>query len=130
MAKRKLTDAERENFAARFRASKESSAEAKRKADNIQKDKIKIKTRTPEEIDKAIAKAKADPKFQKSMEKFQASQLAKGTQADHHVTTVKNVSKTISKGLGNSGVLGLAISGMAAYNQELKRLSDMKNQIN
>ena len=53
-----------------------------------------------------------------------------GTQADHHVTTGRNVSKTIGKGTESGGVLGLALSGMAAYNEETKRIAKMKKEIN
>ena len=127
MAGRKLTEEERANFAARNAASKASSAADKAKAAGV--NKVNVKARTAEEIDAAIAKAKADPKFQKTMEKFQATQAAKGTQADHHVTAGKNVSKVIGRGLGSGGVLGLTVAAVDAYNHEAKRISDMKKEI-
>lgn len=53
-----------------------------------------------------------------------------GTQADHHVTEGKNVTKTIGKGLSSGGVAGLALSAVAAYKEENKRIANMKKQVN
>ena len=128
MAGRKLTDEEKARYNARMamtRASKE-----KEKAEKLgQNPKPKVNTRSADEIMADIEKVKQDPKFQKRMEKYKAAEAAKGTQANHHVTDGKNVTKAIAKGASN-GVLGLAVAGMAAFNTEAKRIADIKNQIN
>lgn len=75
MAKRPLTPTEKANFAARNAASKKSTANAKAKASGIDPSKIKIKTRSAKEIEAAIKKAKADPKF---MAKFKNIKTPRG----------------------------------------------------
>jgi hypothetical protein len=127
MAGRKLTDAEKESYNKRMAATRESkNKEAAAKAGI---DKTKIKTRTPAEIDAAIAKAKADPKFQAREAKLKTAMEAKGTQIDHHITGVKNFSKAIGEGLSSGGILGVAIHATAAYNQELKRQAKEKSDL-
>ena len=131
MAGRKLTDEEKESYNKRMAATRASKS--KEAMDKAGIDKTKVKVRSAEEIDAAIAKAKADPKFQAREAKLQAAMEAKGTQADHHITVGKNFSKAIGEGLSSGGVLGLAIHGMAAYNEEIKRKakekSDLENKI-
>jgi hypothetical protein len=68
-------------------------------------------------------------KEKEKAEKLKAAKEAKGTQANHHVTSGKDVTKSITKGASN-GVLGIAVAGMAAFNTEAKRIANMKNQIN
>ena len=124
MAGRKLTDTEKSEFARRNAISKKMTADAKAKASGVDPKTVKVNTRSADQIMSDIEKAKQDPKFQKSMEKFKAAQTPKGSQADHHITAGGNV----TKGLSSGGVLGLALSGMAAYNEEAKRISDAKKQ--
>jgi hypothetical protein len=128
MAGRKLTDAEKAEFARRNAISKQITANDKAKKSGVDAEKIKAegraRARSAEQIMADIEKAKQDPKFQKKMEQFRASQAPKGSQADHHITAGANV----SKGLSSGGVLGLALSGMASYNEEAKKISDAKKQ--
>jgi hypothetical protein len=131
MAGRKLTDEEKAHY--NWKMSLNRAAKEKEKAEKLgQNPKPKVNVRSADEIMADIEKVKQDPKFQKKMEKYkaaQAAEAAKGTQANHHVTAGKDVTKAIAKGASN-GVLGLAVAGMAAFNTEAKRIADMKNQIN
>ncbi len=73
MAKRPLTPKEKANFAARNAASKKSTAAAKAKAAGLNPSTIKktVNARSAAQIEAAIAKAKADPKWvakQKAMD--------------------------------------------------------------
>ena len=128
MAGRKLTEEEKAEYNRKMDLNR--AAKAKAKAEKFGQDpKPKVNTRSAEEIMAAIEKAKQDPKFQKRIEENRAAQAARGTQANHHVTSGKDVTKSIAKGASN-GVLGIAVAGMAAFNTEAKRIADMKNQIN
>ena len=77
MAKRPLTPEEKANFAARNAASKKLTAEAKAKAAGIKYGPIKVKARSAAEIDAAIAKAKADPKFMAKFKKVKSTKPVK-----------------------------------------------------
>ena len=128
MAGRKLTEEEKAHYNWKMsltRARKEKERAEKRG----QNPKPKVNVRSADEIMADIEKAKADPKFQKRIEENRAAQAAKGTQANHHVTSGKDVTKSIAKG-ASSGVLGLAVAGMASFNTEAKRIADLKKQIN
>ena len=127
MAGRKLTDEEKESYNKRMAATRASKS--KEAMDKAGIDKTKVKVRSAEEIDAAIAKAKADPKFQAKEAKLKAAMEAKGTQADHYTTGAKNFSKAIGEGLSSGGILGVAIHATAAYNQELARKAKEKSDL-
>ena len=128
MAGRKLTEEEKARY--NWKMSLTRARKEKEKAEKLgQNPKPKVNVRSADEIMADIEKAKADPKFQKRIEENRAAQAAKGTQANHHVTSGKDVTKSIAKG-ASSGVLGLAVAGMASFNTEAKRIADLKKQIN
>lgn len=128
MAGRKLTEEEKARY--NWKMSLTRARKEKEKAEKLgQNPKPKVNVRSADEIMADIEKAKADPKFQKRIEENRAAQAAKGTQANHHVTSGKDVTKSIVKG-ASSGVLGLAVAGMASFNTEAKRIADLKKQIN
>jgi hypothetical protein len=131
MAGRKLTEEEKAHY--NWKMSLTRARKEKEKAEKLgQNPKPKVNVRSADEIMADIEKAKADPKFQKKIEKYkaaQAAEAAKGTQPNHHVTSGKDVTKSIAKG-ASSGVLGLAVAGMASFNTEAKRIADLKKQIN
>lgn len=128
MAGRKLTEEEKAEYNRKMSLNR--AAKEKAKAEKFGQDpKPKVNVRSADEIMAAIEKAKQDPKFQKRIADNRAAQAAKGTQTNHHVTAGKNVTKSIAKG-ASSGVLGVAVAGMAAFNTEAKRIANLKNQIN
>ena len=129
MAGRKLTEEEKAEYNRKMSLNRAAKEKAKAEKFGYDPKPKAVNLRSADEIMADIEKAKQDPKFQKRMADNRAAQEAKGTQANHHVTAGKNVTEAISKG-ASSGVLGIAVAGMAAFNTEAKRIANLKNQIN
>ena len=117
MAKRKLTPEEKANFAARNAASKKSTATAKAKAAGLNPDAIKksVNARSASQIEAAIAKAKADPKWM-------AKQKAMDAALKKKAAPPKVTKKPTTRGRGGSmrgGSLG-SIGGGGGMNWDTK----------